>query len=67
MKKSYGYQYEFGKKAKEQNRHQNYYFVTEILERELEMEDEGYTDYLYKKRYVEEFLTMFWALIGISI
>ena len=63
MKKTLKYEYEYGVVKKEKNRNENYQFIKEIIEKEINMEDESYTDQLYKKRYIEEFLTMFFSLM----
>jgi hypothetical protein len=58
------YNYHFGKEGRERNRYSNYRFVSNILEKEFEMEDEFYSEQLYNKRKLAEFFTMIFTLLG---
>ena len=58
------YNYHFGKDELYKNRYRNYQFVSKILEKEFEMEDEFSSEQLYNKRKLAEFLTMIFTLLG---
>lgn len=66
LKKSMKYNYSFGKEGRDINRNSNYQFVSKILEKEFENEDEFFAEQLYNKRKIAEFLTMIFTLIGIQ-
>lgn len=67
LKKNLNYNYEYGKRRKEKNKNENYQFISDVLDKEMSMEDESYTDQLYNKRYIAEFITMFFTTIGNTI